>query len=495
MKGDISRITFDPSNRFSSVLLQQGRVTLDADPNEQASILLHYLRTLAKDLIGPYGGPEDNCGFELTVTNAANAAKLTIGAGRYYVDGILCESEGCDYANQPDYTPPAPSSDGKDGDALLAHLQRSNQSGQTFLVYLDVWERLITWIEDDRIREVALGGPDTCVRSKVVWQVKATTVDDVVATVRRQLAAIEEQLKNTQEGPEQVALKARAKDLAREITQLSHLPCTVPLDTFSAPGQAQMAARLDPGQEIQDPCVISPSAVYRGAENQLYRVEIQLGGALNERPSFKWSRDNGSVATRWLGTDGNDLLVTSARKFAAGNWVELCDDSLDLQGVPGMLVKLAKVQNDRLTVDPDSIPKDHSLAWTPTLSNPKVRRWDQTENDNITLVDGAVPIVKGTATDPSWIDLEDSIQIQFAADGIYRSGDYWLIPARVATGTIDWPASTDGKTQFKLPMGITHHYAPLGILSWPDGHISIRQCRCSFRQNATCKEASTKKKA
>ena len=42
----------------------------------------------------------------------------------------------------------------------------------TLLFYLDVWERYITYVEDDRIREAALGGADTCIRSKVVWQVK-----------------------------------------------------------------------------------------------------------------------------------------------------------------------------------------------------------------------------------------------------------------------------------------------------------------------------------
>ena len=39
------------------------------------------------------------------------------------------------------------------------------------LVYLDVWERLVTAVEDDSIREVALGGPDTSARTKLVWQV------------------------------------------------------------------------------------------------------------------------------------------------------------------------------------------------------------------------------------------------------------------------------------------------------------------------------------
>ena len=38
MKGDFSRITFDPKKHYSRVLMQQGRVQLDADWNEQAAI-------------------------------------------------------------------------------------------------------------------------------------------------------------------------------------------------------------------------------------------------------------------------------------------------------------------------------------------------------------------------------------------------------------------------------------------------------------------------
>ena len=60
MNGDFTRDTFNPAKQFSRVLMQQGRVTLDADWNEQSSILLHYLRTLARDLIGPYAAPVEN---------------------------------------------------------------------------------------------------------------------------------------------------------------------------------------------------------------------------------------------------------------------------------------------------------------------------------------------------------------------------------------------------------------------------------------------------
>jgi len=84
MKGDFTRVTFDPARHFSRVLMQQGRVQLDADFNEQAAILLHYVRTLAADLIGPYGGPEgDNHGFGISFDDDGN---LIIGKGRYYLD-------------------------------------------------------------------------------------------------------------------------------------------------------------------------------------------------------------------------------------------------------------------------------------------------------------------------------------------------------------------------------------------------------------------------
>ncbi|NJO59389.1 MAG: hypothetical protein HC836_14090 [Richelia sp. RM2_1_2] len=56
LRGDFTRDTFDPRKNFLRVLMQQGRVQVDADWNEQVSIILHYLQTLAEDLIGSHGG-------------------------------------------------------------------------------------------------------------------------------------------------------------------------------------------------------------------------------------------------------------------------------------------------------------------------------------------------------------------------------------------------------------------------------------------------------
>lgn len=64
-RGDFSRLTFDPAKHYSSVLMQQGRVQLDADWNEQVDIVAHRLRTQAMDMIGATGAPAGSSGFEI----------------------------------------------------------------------------------------------------------------------------------------------------------------------------------------------------------------------------------------------------------------------------------------------------------------------------------------------------------------------------------------------------------------------------------------------
>jgi len=93
MKADLTRNTFHPFRHFTRVLMQQGRVQLDADWNEQAAILLRYLRSMAADIIGPHGGPAGNLGFRIVALppTTSPVADFAITAGHYYVDGILCE--------------------------------------------------------------------------------------------------------------------------------------------------------------------------------------------------------------------------------------------------------------------------------------------------------------------------------------------------------------------------------------------------------------------
>jgi hypothetical protein len=449
MKGDFSRETFDSVKHFSRVLQQQGRVQLDADWNEQAAILLHYLRTLAADVIGPFAGPKESDGFKIIEVNEGD---FTIGKGRYYVDGILCENEKetVTYLKQENYPNPT---------AL--------KQNTAYLVYLDVWERHITALEDDYIREKALGGPDTATRTKVVWQVK---LDD--------------------------GKREDSVPLELSAAKTVHNDWKAWIERWQPPHRGCLRARVNRPEDSKDPCLTAPEAKYRGQENQLYRVEIHTGGLANEA-SFKWSRDNGSVVSRAT-LSGTELVVEKPLGIAAGNWVELTNDGQELRGQPGRLVKLLKVESDRLILDsqvsrPGDVPGEED--W-PT----KVRRWDQSEKGGHQFKKGEVQV-----TENGWIELENGVQIQFQPTNgekhRYRTGDYWLIPARVATGDIEWPVELDheGKPMFdpqgkikpisQPPHGIRHHYAPLAILK--QNVMEPQDCRCEFPPLNNCNMPSS----
>jgi hypothetical protein len=419
MRGDFSRDTFYPVKHFSRVLQQQGRVHLDADWNEQSAIIMHYLRTLAADLIGPFAGPAGQAlGFEI---GEVEEGSFSIGKGRYYVDGILCENDDAatGYETQKDYPFPP-----------------EVKKGTGYLVYLDVWERHVTALEDDDIRERALGGPDTATRTKVVWQVKLAELQAgsaTPATVRKNWALL--------------------------------------VGRWQSPRAGCLRARVDRPESSTDPCLTAPDARYRGAENQLYRVEIHGGGPAADA-TFKWSRNNAAVSTRVTLT-GTELVAETARGFAAGQWVELTNDAQELRGVAGSLVKLLKVDGDRFTLEsPVPVPGDVAEGedW-PT----KARGWDHR----------AVPVSESMEA-TGWIAIENGIQVQFlpaSSNGtekhFYRAGDYWLIPARVATGDIEWPGDHSHPLP-RPPLGIRHHYAPLAILTAKDGGWAVRDCRCAF---------------
>src|ERR1700754_3358193 len=181
MNGDFSRTTFRPEMHYSGVLMQQGRVLLDSDWNEQVALFNYYFQTLARDLIGPYGGPRLNAGFKVLkqgdkeIPEELKGTALThnfwIGPGHYYVDGLLCQNDGLKL-----YAPP----DAGAGISQSDWIPEEWDGDGPYLVYLDVWQRHVTALEDQAIREVALGpqGPDTTTRVKTVWQVKTIKLTD-----------------------------------------------------------------------------------------------------------------------------------------------------------------------------------------------------------------------------------------------------------------------------------------------------------------------------
>jgi hypothetical protein len=80
----------------------------------------------------------------------------------------------------------------------------------------------------------------------------------------------------------------------------------------------------------------------------------------------------------------------------------------------------------------------------------KVRRWDQMATEAVTLVDGGIPI-----------------------------------PARVATGNVEWPVDNN-LPQSLPPHGVEPHYAVLGLLTRSREKNSLSDFRCEFSPLLSC---------
>jgi len=491
MKGDFTRDTFDASKHYTRVLMQQGRVQVDADTNEQTAILLHYLQTLAADLIGPYGGPADliapeqnnklikvNCGFEIIATDDRieklpdsedketlqgllqdSKPRLLIGKGHYYVDGILCENPTYrSYSDQPCYPFP--------------YQPEEFDQGKSYLLYLDVWERHITYLEMEdmdgtviSIRESALNGPDTATRAQVVWQVKFT---DKIGETNIPPSLPDDFHGNWRDWVDEKWAddwKSKWQEMNRGTLKASAAQAT------SAP---------------DDPCITPPDARYRGAENQLYRVEIHDAGTAGNGATFKWSRENGSVIFPIKKIDDTGVTLYSLGRDARfalqpDDWVEIVDDDYTLQNQAGTLFQVETINYDDYVVTLIGSPDGN--VGNDLTKHPFLRRWDQHATENITLTASGVREI--TESTSEWIELEDEVQIQFQPYGTYYTGDYWLIPARTATGDVEWPGPRD-VPEARPPRGVDHRYAPLWIISVESGDTitadTAKDLRRQFKQ-------------
>lgn len=274
------------------------------------------------------------------------------------------------------------------------------------LVFLRLFEREVTDVEDPALLDPALGGADTTTRRQMAWQVLAV------------------------EPPE---------DAVCGVDPTSLFP--------PSPGRLGTAGVMAP--EPDDPCVPPPEDGYRGTVNSLYRVEVHRPGGFGTA-TFKWSRDNASVvsAVTDIQVAGGETVVTVDRigrdrvlRFHPLQWVELTDDHRELMGEPGELAQILDIDEDALEVrlhrvvpgagerafgaDADEIAARHT----------RLIAWNRTDTLNPTLTaDGDIPVVVGA------IPLELGIEATFGLEGgagEFQVGDYWVFAARSADASVE----------------------------------------------------------
>ena len=420
---------------------------------------------------------------------ALSKGDFLISPGRYYIDGLLCENDQLLLYSDQEYLLP------REGEGT-AHLMPG-----IYQVYLDVWKRHISYLEDPDIREVALGGPDTTTRTKVEWRVMA------------------ESIKKPVEGSVDLPPNCKALQGAWPAT---------------SGGEMTVHLRDDSGED--EACRMAERGKYQGVENHLYRIEVHHGGDplgwrgadpisakkltyeeekgerislgtnpagaadpwqkgrlielfLDEEPratariisrtfendeliltldrviptglgdeffaqplaSFKWSRENGSVA---FGVEEilEDLVDRSIKTRARvsrlgrengltlrrGDFVEVSGDWEEvMRGEVGTLAQVKDVKEGDLMVT-----LDRDITCHKGDRHLKIRRWDQAEECV------AVSLEK-TA-------IEHGLAVKFGGHG-FLTGDYWTFYARVG-------GAVEALDKARPPAGVFHHYCNLGVI-------------------------------
>jgi len=428
MSGDYSRKTFKPSSNYSGVYMQQGRVQLDADWNEQQQIDDRRRRVQTIDTIGKAVVPRSTInGFRIE----PSAGSFQIHPGRMYVDGLLAENHGADPRFDPvlgEMMGTQPISYNEQPFFLEADTVAPLPAGGPHIVYLKVWQRELTYVNaPPEFVEKALG-VDTTTRMQTAWQVRVLS-----------LAGI-----NTLNCQDQVAA----------------------WDSLITPSAGQLTTSPVPADDDTNPCVIPISHGYRGLENRLYRVEVHQGGYMDSA-TFKWARDNASVATAVSHMDGTTITVLQSqwdqfRRFNIGDWVEIIDDVRELSGDSGEMRRIEDINYDKNTLILNSglpatdFPTSGPNHTTDPLRHTQIKRWDQKPE----LASGGVLTIGNTAE-----LLELGVQIEFSLDlnivnGEFKTGDYWVFSARTVDGSIEELIKAP-------PYGIHYHYAKLAVVSFP----------------------------
>jgi Family of unknown function (DUF6519) len=418
MKGDFSRFTHNPFGDYTAVLKQQGRADLDSDWNEQSAITAERLRRLTLDLIGEFAVPlapneiiaDNSTALQIggLTSGPGSVVDFTIGRGLVYAGGLpLRFAEDITYRDQPGYPEP-----------------ESLPASGNLLVYLESWEKTVTFIDDESIREPALGGPDTCLRLKAIGQVKALIAGEI------------------RSGTEALTL----------------------LKDNPPPTNVQMTMQIDQSA-LQIPMSFGEIDSGAGAipGNLHYRIELHDGitseGTVEE--GFKWSDENAAVAVPIIKAIDHRTIMASepeelaSESFKPGDWVEISNIITELHGRGGQMAQVENLEGSdgglTVTLDRDIYPllarkKNGDHAGLEGGLGPRLRRWSGY----------FVPLALKHV-----YNLGRGVKVTFATGGkkaILVPGDYWTFAIR------DRAYNKRFAPQKALPHGVRKHRFPLAII-------------------------------
>ncbi|WP_050420609.1 DUF6519 domain-containing protein [Bradyrhizobium tropiciagri] len=474
MSSDRSRRIETPHFGYNGVVAQQGRVVLDRDFNAEQALMADRVGLDALSFVGPCGTPDDGFRIDapppasppsspLSSPPSAAAADFRISPGLMYVGGqavtlSLVENATTapySYLHQPDWPAPPP----------VVQPQRE-------LVYLDVIELEVGAVEDPDLLEVALGGPDTTGRKKLLRRIKRVPVKQ--ADCRAAWA--------------EAVARWRQQGLAFNPLLMTLVPAV------------GLKVGFVSGGGTGDPCDPVVTGGYLGAENQLIRVRIDKSGGT---PRLLWSYDNASFLYRvdTVNADKTRIKLTSDPPDAfhypqAGQFVEvlataaLLGKEPDATGSPsgveivqaaaeptGFIAALARAYGPAVNGDPTNYLVLNAGDWPSNFADNNlpvfVRVWQSAE---------ALPASGGTVTIASaatGVSTGLTATITLPEKGVLPDGAFWEIAARPGTPQGVYPETL--LLAPRPPDGPNRWVCPLAVIDWSakDGPV-ITDCRQTF---------------
>lgn len=366
-----------------------------------------------------------------------NEARFHWCAGGFQIGGLLAQAGEAPW---PDLAGPA-------GIALQA--ASSGAAGTRWVSYLELYERVVTAVEDPGLREQALGsGRETTSRSEVVAQVKLAPVTGL-ATLATVSAAFD--------------------------------------TVVEASGGVTFGTSA--GTAAADPCDLPVPGGYSGPGNRLYRLAVHevvtVGG--NEVTRFKWSRDNaGDVWACTLlpelppGADVSRVRLAASVPLRAGDLVELTSEAIERgDAAAGSLAaagftrprrsqgRLFRLEGGDIVTGSfrefsllDPLTEQPAPPFSPAPLGAvglKLRRWSG--------------LLERTGSGATTLTLEHGLVADIT--GRFEPGDWWQAEARVLAPQANGPVVTraHGPERLFAPLALFERgpaNAPLILRGWLD---------------------------
>ncbi len=460
MASDISRTDDGGRQHYKGVVMQQGRVILDRDFNALQETVEARTDADALDFVGPFGTPDNGFAIDMITPGSpplwvpppplsppgAHNRDFAISPGTMYLGGQRAVFSPADYGksgisysyfDQPDWIQP----DQPKPDAV-----------QEF-VYLHLLEQEVSAVEDPDLRDVALGGPDTTQRKRLLKRVKRLKVDSGdCATAFGQAQNLWQQ-----------------KNFAFDPKTMRLLP------------QASLKVSFSTQTSQADPCDPVSQGGYLQPDNQLIRVQIKDSGGT---PKLLWAYDNASFLYRGSISDSTTLLLQQSPVDAfhiprAGQVVEVIRSALIIDSEqdetdplkPRNIVRcVAEASGVVRTLTANYQPDDRSIKLDTALpqeyvtdTNPLFVRIWQSQTDLSTTGSSTVELTD--ASNNSTTGIVVTINMSLAGGQLQAPiGAYWLFAVRPSTPQAVYPERF--LTDAQPPDGPRQWVCPLAVINW-----------------------------